>query len=120
VETFIQSGDGFTPTPVISRAILTHNQGRSDRFADGIVITPSHNPPTDGGIKYNPPNGGPADTDVTDWMQNRANELLRGGNSAVQRVDWDAALKAMSKISSRLTWRILPMSSTWKPSAPPA
>jgi phosphoglucomutase len=94
VETFIQRGDGFTPTPVISRAILTHNQGRSDQFADGIVITPSHNPPTDGGIKYNPPNGGPADTDVTDWMQNRANELLRGGNSAVQRVDWDAALKA--------------------------
>jgi phosphoglucomutase len=94
VETFIQSGDGFTPTPVISRAILTHNQGRSDQFADGIVITPSHNPPTDGGIKYNPPNGGPADTDVTDWMQNRANELLRGGNSAVQRVDWDAALRA--------------------------
>jgi len=93
VETFIQRGDGFTPTPVISRAILTHNQGRSDRFADGIVITPSHNPPTDGGIKYNPPNGGPADTDVTDWMQDRANELLRGGNSAVQRVDWDAALK---------------------------
>ena len=94
VETFIQRGDGFTPTPVISRAILTHNQGRSDQFADGIVITPSHNPPTDGGIKYNPPNGGPADTDVTDWMQKRANELLRGGNSAVPRVGWDAALKA--------------------------
>jgi phosphoglucomutase len=94
VETFIQRGDGFTPTPVISRAILTHNQGRSDHFADGIVITPSHNPPTDGGIKYNPPNGGPADTDVTDWMQKRANELLRSGNSAVPRVGWDAALKA--------------------------
>jgi phosphoglucomutase len=123
VETFIQRGDGFTPTPVISRAILTHNQGRSDQFADGIVITPSHNPPTDGGIKYNPPNGGPADTDVTDWMQERANELLRGGNSAVPRVGWDAALKRlqpMSTISSRPTWRILPMSSTWKPSAPQA
>ena len=94
VETFIQSGDGFTPTPVISRAILTHNQGRSDHFADGIVITPSHNPPTDGGIKYNPPNGGPADTDVTDWMQSRANELLSRGNSAVRYIGWEAALKA--------------------------
>ena len=94
VETFIQSGDGFTPTPVISRAILIHNQGRSDHFADGIVITPSHNPPTDGGIKYNPPNGGPADTDVTDWMQSRANELLSRGNSAVRYIGWEAALKA--------------------------
>jgi phosphoglucomutase len=94
VETFIQRDDGFTPTPVISRAILTHNRGRSDRFADGIVITPSHNPPTDGGIKYNPPNGGPADTDVTDWMQGRANELLRRGNTAVRRIGWEAALKA--------------------------
>jgi phosphoglucomutase len=94
VETFIQSGDGFTPTPVISRAILTHNQGRSDHFADGIVITPSHNPPTDGGIKYNPPNGGPADTDVTDWMQSRANELLSRGNSAVRYIGWESALKA--------------------------
>jgi phosphoglucomutase len=94
VETFIQRDDGFTPTPVISRAILTHNRGRSDRFADGIVITPSHNPPTDGGIKYNPPNGGPADTDVTDWMQGRANELLRRGNTAVRRMGWEAALKA--------------------------
>jgi phosphoglucomutase len=94
VETFIQRDDGFTPTPVISRAILTHNRGRSDRFADGIVITPSHNPPTDGGIKYNPPNGGPADTDVTDWMQGRANELLRRGNTAVRRMGWEAAIKA--------------------------
>ena len=80
VETFIQSDDGFTPTPVISRAILTHNQGRSEGLADGIVVTPSHNPPTDGGFKYNLTNGGPADTDVTDSIQNRANELLRDGN----------------------------------------
>jgi phosphoglucomutase len=85
VETVIQSSDGFTPTPVISRAILVHNRGRSDRLADGIVVTPSHNPPEDGGFKYNPPNGGPADSDVTGWIQTRANTLLRDGNRAVQR-----------------------------------
>jgi phosphoglucomutase len=94
VEIFIQRDDGFTPTPVISRAILTHNRDRSDNLADGIVITPSHNPPSDGGFKYNPPNGGPADTDVTDWIQTRANDLLRAGNRGVQRVGFDAALKA--------------------------
>jgi phosphoglucomutase len=94
VETFIQSDDGFTPTPVISRAILTYNEGRSDSLADGIVITPSHNPPTDGGFKYNPTNGGPADTDVTDWIQNRANDLLRTGNKGVRRIDFEAALRA--------------------------
>ena len=85
VETVIQRDDGFTPTPVISRAILVHNRGRTGGFADGIVITPSHNPPEDGGFKYNPPNGGPADTDVTRAIQDRANELLRGGNAAVKR-----------------------------------
>src|SRR3981081_1073315 len=94
VEAFIQANDGFTPTPVISRAILTHNRDRSDSLADGIVITPSHNPPSDGGFKYNPPNGGPADTDVTDWIQNRANDLLRAGNRGVQRIGFDTALKA--------------------------
>ena len=94
VETFIQSGDGFTPTPVISRAILTHNKGRSEGLADGIVVTPSHNPPTDGGFKYNLPNGGPADTDVTDLIQDRANELLRAGNQGVRRIGFEAALKA--------------------------
>ena len=94
VEAFIQRNDGFTPTPVISRAILIHNRGRSDSLADGIVITPSHNPPTDGGLKYNPPNGGPADTDVTDWIQNRANELLCADNAGVQRIGFDAALIA--------------------------
>ena len=94
VETFIQGDDGFTPTPVISRAILTHNQGRSQGLADGIVVTPSHNPPTDGGFKYNLSNGGPADTDVTDLIQDRANELLRAGNKGVRRVDFEAALKA--------------------------
>jgi phosphoglucomutase len=94
VDTVIQSDDGVTPTPVISRIILVYNRGRRDHFADGIVITPSHNPPKDGGFKYNPPNGGPADTDVTAWIQNRANDLLRGGNSDVKRVAFDSAIKA--------------------------
>ena len=94
VETFLQSGDGFTPTPAISRAILVYNRGRKDGFADGLVITPSHNPPSDGGMKYNPPNGGPADTDATDWIQKRANELLKGGNKDVKRVPFASALKA--------------------------
>jgi phosphoglucomutase len=94
VETFIQSDDGFAPTPVISRAILAHNQNRSADIADGIVITPSHNPPTDGGFKYNLPNGGPADTDVTDAIQDRANELLRAGNKDVRRIKFEAAIKS--------------------------
>lgn len=86
VETVIQSGDGVTPTPVISRAILAHNRGRAGRRADGIVVTPSHNPPEDGGFKYNPTHGGPAESDVTDWIQKRANALLRRGNVDVRRV----------------------------------
>jgi len=86
VQTVIQKDDGFTPTPVISRAILVYNLGRRTHLADGIVITPSHNPPEDGGFKYNPTNGGPAESDVTGWIQNRANELLRGGNAGVKRV----------------------------------
>jgi hypothetical protein len=94
VETIIQSGDGVTPTPVISRAILVNNRGRKEHLADGIVITPSHNPPEDGGFKYNPTNGGPADTDVTKWVQDRANELLHGGNSGVKRVPFTTAVKA--------------------------
>jgi len=94
VETIIQEKDGVTPTPVISRAILVYNRGRKEHFADGIVITPSHNPPEDGGFKYNPPNGGPADTDVTGWIQNRANDLLRSGNADVRRVPFDKAIRA--------------------------
>ena len=94
IETFIQRGDGFTPTPSISHAILTYNRGRTIGLADGIIITPSHNPPSDGGFKYNPPNGGPADTDITNWVQNRANEILRGGNKEVKRLAYEAALKA--------------------------
>jgi len=96
VETIIQENDGVTPTPVVSRAILVYNRGRKDHLADGIVITPSHNPPEDGGFKYNPPNGGPADTDVTGWVQNRANELLRAGNRDVERLPFDKAIRAAS------------------------
>jgi phosphoglucomutase len=94
VEVLIQSDDGFTPTPVISHAILVHNRGRSERLADGIVITPSHNPPEDGGFKYNPPNGGPAESDITGWIQSRANELLGAQAGAIRRLALDAALKA--------------------------
>jgi phosphoglucomutase len=94
VETVFQRDDGFTPTPVISHAILTHNRGRTEHLADGIVVTPSHNPPEDGGFKYNPTNGGPADTDVTGWIQDRANALLREGNRGVRRVPYDRALTA--------------------------
>ena len=94
VETFIQANDGFTPTPVVSRAILVYNRGRSHGVADGIVITPSHNPPADGGFKYNPPEGGPADTSITTWIQNRANDLLRQGNRDVKRTPYPTALRA--------------------------
>ena len=94
VETVIQRDDGVTPTPVISRAILVHNRGRHDRFADGIVITPSHNPPEDGGFKYNPTNGGPADTDVTEWIEDHANELLHSNNADVKRLALAAAVSA--------------------------
>jgi phosphoglucomutase len=94
VETIIQPDGGFTPTPVISRAILVYNRDRKSGLADGVVITPSHNPPSDGGFKYNPPNGGPADTDITDAIQSRANELLRAGNAGVKRVTYEHALKA--------------------------
>ena len=92
VETVIQGGDGVTPTPAISRVILAHNRGRTDRLADGIVITPSHNPPEDGGFKYNPTNGGPADSEVTNWIQERANALLRVGNADTKRVPFVAAI----------------------------
>jgi phosphoglucomutase len=94
VESFRQREDGFTPTPSISHAILTYNRGRTTGLADGVVITPSHNPPEDGGFKYNPPNGGPADVDVTGWVQNRANELLRERNRDVRRLPYPSALKA--------------------------
>ncbi len=94
VETIIQREDGATPTPVISHAILVRNHDRREHLADGVVITPSHNPPEDGGFKYNPPNGGPADTNVTRWVQDRANELLRANNAGVKRVAFENALRA--------------------------
>src|SRR5215467_7062127 len=96
VETIIQRDDGVTPTPVISRAILIYNRGRRAHLADGIVVTPSHNPPEDGGFKYNPTNGGPADTDITQWVEERANELLRGGKAGVKRLEFAAAMQAAS------------------------
>src|SRR5690349_17825242 len=94
VDVLVAVGDSPTPTPVISHAILTHNRDRTTRQADGIVITPSHNPPEDGGIKYNPPNGGPADTSVTGWIERRANELLAAGNAGVRRVPFERARAA--------------------------
>ncbi len=94
VETIIQQNDGVTPTPVISRAILVYNRDRKEHLADGIVITPSHNPPEDGGVKYNPPNGGPADTDATHWVETRANELLRAENTGVKPLAFNIALAA--------------------------
>jgi phosphoglucomutase len=96
VHAVIQRDDGFTPTPVISHAILTYNRGRKGHFADGVVVTPSHNPPDDGGFKYNPPNGGPAETDVTKWIQDRANVLLSGNNAGVNRLPFVTALKTMT------------------------
>jgi phosphoglucomutase len=94
VETIIQRNNGVTPVPVISRAILAYNRGRAVHLADGIAVTPSHNPPRDGGFKYNTPNGGPADTNVTQWVENRANELLRANNAGVKRVPLASAMAA--------------------------
>jgi phosphoglucomutase len=94
VTTILQRDDGATPTPAISRAILAYNRGRTSGFADGIVVTPSHNPPDDGGFKYNPPNGGPADTDITSWVQNRANDLLRADLAGVRRMRYERAINA--------------------------
>ncbi len=104
VETVIQRYNGVTPTPVISRAILVYNRGRKSRLADGIVITPSHNPPQDGGFKYNPPNGGPADVDVTSWVENRANELLRARCAGVKRVPLASAMGAASTHQEDFIW----------------
>ena len=94
VQTMISAAGQFTPTPAISHAILVHNRGRENGLADGIVITPSHNPPDNGGFKYNPPNGGPADTDITRWVEQRANALLEAGLSGVRRIPFAQARKA--------------------------
>jgi phosphoglucomutase len=95
----LQKNAGYTPTPVISRAILTHNAQPANERADGIIITPSHNPPQDGGIKYNPPHGGPADTDVTGWIEQRANALMADGNSGVKRLPYGQALAAPTTLA---------------------
>ncbi|WNI26404.1 phosphoglucomutase (alpha-D-glucose-1,6-bisphosphate-dependent) [Streptomyces sp. ITFR-16] len=94
VDVLIDSADGYTPTPAVSHAILTHNRGRTSRLADGVVVTPSHNPPGDGGFKYNPPNGGPAGSDATGWIQDRANEIITGGLKDVRRIGYVRALAA--------------------------
>jgi phosphoglucomutase len=94
VNVLVQQGDGYTPTPALSLAIIEHNRGRKAGLADGIVVTPSHNPPEDGGFKYNPPHGGPADTDATQWIETRANELLANGASGVRRVPFEQARRA--------------------------
>jgi len=94
MEVLIAADDGITAVPVISRAVLNYNRGRKEHFADALISTPSHNPPADGGFKYNPPNGGPADTDVTTWIQNRANDLLKSGNQEVKRIPYEKAIRA--------------------------
>jgi phosphoglucomutase len=94
VKVMVDADLGYTPTPALSHAILVHNRGKKSGLADGIVITPSHNPPTDGGFKYNPPSGGPADTSATKWIENRANELIAAGLKEVKRISYDRALKA--------------------------
>ena len=96
VETVVDAADGCTPTPTISHAILTHNRDDPEQLADGIVITPSHNPPEDGGIKYNPPDGGPADTDITTWIQSEANRLLEADLAGVQRLSFERARSSPS------------------------
>ncbi len=94
VDTMIDEHGGYTPTPVISHAILTYNRNRTSGLADGVVITPSHNPPEDGGFKYNPPNGGPADTDITSWIEHTANALLASELAGVRRISYDRARKS--------------------------
>src|SRR5512141_3149279 len=93
VEVMIAQGDEYTPTPAISHAILTYNRGRKSGLADGIVITPSHNPPHDGGFKYNPPNGGPAEASVTDWIEATANQFLESGLQGIKRIPYEKALR---------------------------
>nr|WBO81855.1 phosphoglucomutase (alpha-D-glucose-1,6-bisphosphate-dependent) [Streptomyces sp. SBE_14.2] len=94
VTVLIDQTDGYTPTPAVSHAILTYNRGRTSGLADGVVVTPSHNPPADGGFKYNPPSGGPAGSDATSWIQDRANEIITGGMKDVRRIPYTRALKA--------------------------
>src|SRR6476469_9694737 len=94
VDVMLSNDDEYTPTPAVSHAILTHNRGRTTGLADGIIITPSHNPPDDGGFKYNPPNGGPAETEITGWIQARANEFVERQLEGVHRIPYEKALRA--------------------------
>jgi len=94
IEVMIAENDEYTPTPVISYAILVYNRGREKGLADGIVITPSHNPPQDSGFKYNPPNGGPAENAITAWIETKANEFLKDGLKGVKRIPFEQALRA--------------------------
>ena len=121
VDVRVDTGDRPAPTPALSHAILTYNRGRQDGLADGIVVTPSHNPPEDGGFKYNPPNGGPADTDVTGWIQEEANRLPRGRGRAIERVPFERARspRRAATTSSRATSTISDRSSTWTRSGRP-
>jgi phosphoglucomutase len=100
VDVVVQQNDGYTPTPAVSLAIIEHNRGRSSKLADGIVVTPSHNPPEDGGFKYNPPHGGPADTAATQWIEARANALIASGLSEVRRVPFERARAAATTTST--------------------
>src|SRR5262245_46056673 len=113
VDTIIQRDHGVTPTPVISRAILVYNRDRHDHLADGIVVTPSHNPPQDGGFKYNPPHGGPAHTETTRWIEERANGLLRDGNVDVKRVPFAWAIRAATTHEDDLVLPTSSISNTW-------
>jgi phosphoglucomutase len=106
IDVMIAAAEKYTPTPAVSRAILVHNRGRTTALADGIVITPSHNPPEDGGFKYNPPNGGPADTEITHRLEARANELLEGGVANVRRIPFETAVTAIigTRLPSATAW----------------
>lgn len=120
VTVLIDTADGYTPTPAVSHAILAHNRGRTSGLADGVVVTPSHNPPGDGGFKYNPPNGGPAGSEATSWIQDRANEIIASGMKDVRRIPYTRALAAPARAA---TTSSVPMSptcracSTWTRSA---
>ena len=103
VNVMLAEDDEYTPTPAVSHAILTYNRGRTAGLADGIVVTPSHNPPEDGGFKYNPPNGGPAETGVTRWIEAQANELLERGLEGVKRMPHERALRAAHHPPLRLS-----------------
>lgn len=108
VAVLIDSADGYTPTPAVSHAVLTYNRGRTSHLADGVVVTPSHNPPGDGGFKYNPPNGGPAGSGATGWIQERANEIIANGLKDVRRLPYARALAAPrpgGTTSSAAMWR---------------